>query len=363
VTFTGYQLPEPNIHIDEWLYIFNDGDLSAVQNPIHTFWNAGCYEIDLRVLNYSLGWEWKNLSNYICVSEPEFVLSWNATPTIGFNPLSVAFVDKSQNTTAWYWEFGDTFDSSLRNISHTYTSAGVFTVHHGATNGSIWLWDNTSTITVNAGPPAADFSCIPLLGAYPLFVTCTDASTGTITDWNWSFGDGNVSILQNPTNTYSWGGSFDVNLTVCGPGGCDIELKLSYISAVEPTPRMPANVTVKNIPRNPLPDWTVAGFIDNLIKLVTLTFSNRLPTGPQGTQGEQGPAGIVKDSGSIVNASDGIIVNHTLDAMPSSVLITGTVPYYGITVSNVTEFNFTVSIKNLTDLTSANETIYWMASL
>jgi PKD repeat protein len=41
--------------------------------------------------------------------------------------------------------------------------------------------------------------------------------TGLITQptsWNWSFGDGNVSSLQNPTEPYLSGGTFAVNLTV-----------------------------------------------------------------------------------------------------------------------------------------------------
>ncbi|WP_142294031.1 PKD domain-containing protein, partial [Staphylococcus aureus] len=38
----------------------------------------------------------------------------------------------------------------------------------------------------------------------PGIVTFTDLSIGdtTITGWNWSFGDGNVSTLQNPAHTY-----------------------------------------------------------------------------------------------------------------------------------------------------------------
>jgi PKD repeat protein len=169
------------------------------------------------------------------VSEPPVHLSWNATPLVGNKPLDVAFVDKSENSTEWYWEFGDTGTSSVRNLTYTYANAGLFPVNHGVGNGTgIWEWDNgTVSIQVNEPAPVAAFSCIPLLGDYPLLVTCTDASTGA-TDWNWSFSDHNVSILQNPTNTYGWAGVFDVNLTVCGPSGCDVELKLGYITVNAP---------------------------------------------------------------------------------------------------------------------------------
>jgi PKD repeat protein len=45
----------------------------------------------------------------------------------------------------------------------------------------------------------------------------TDESTShycTIVSWDWDFGDGNTSTLQNPTHTYSSDGWYDVTLTV-----------------------------------------------------------------------------------------------------------------------------------------------------
>jgi PKD repeat protein len=39
---------------------------------------------------------------------------------------------------------------------------------------------------------------------------------GIYGQWNWSFGDGNVSGLQNPSHTYTTPGAYDVSLTTCG---------------------------------------------------------------------------------------------------------------------------------------------------
>jgi len=52
-------------------------------------------------------------------------------------------------------------------------------------------------------------------------VTFTDTSTddGTITAWNWSFGDGGTSTGQNPVHTYTAGGTYTVTLTVTDIGG------------------------------------------------------------------------------------------------------------------------------------------------
>jgi PKD repeat protein len=53
-------------------------------------------------------------------------------------------------------------------------------------------------------------------------VSFTDTSTdsdGSIVSWSWNFGDGNSSVAQNPTHTYSAEGEYTVNLTVTDDDG------------------------------------------------------------------------------------------------------------------------------------------------
>ena len=52
-----------------------------------------------------------------------------ATPTTGNQPLMVSFTDQSTGTvTSWLWNFGDGNTSNQENPTHTYASAGLFTV-------------------------------------------------------------------------------------------------------------------------------------------------------------------------------------------------------------------------------------------
>ena len=46
-----------------------------------------------------------------------------------------------------------------------------------------------------------------------------DASEGKVTQWKWSFGDGETSTEQNPTHAYQKGGDYTVVLEVDGPEG------------------------------------------------------------------------------------------------------------------------------------------------
>ncbi len=67
--------------------------------------------------------------------------------------------------------------------------------------------------------PVAVFDATPTSGNAPLPVTFTDLSTGTITGWQWDFGDTATSTTQSPTHTYDAGGTYIVALTVNGAGG------------------------------------------------------------------------------------------------------------------------------------------------
>ena len=73
-------------------------------------------------------------SNYINVGNPP-VANFSGTPTTGNKPLSVTFTDSSTNSpTSWSWNFGDSNTSTVQNPSHSYTSAGKYTVALTATN-------------------------------------------------------------------------------------------------------------------------------------------------------------------------------------------------------------------------------------
>ncbi len=87
-------------------------------------------------------------------------------------------------------------------------------------------------------PPTAGFSGSPTTGFAPLQTVFTDASSGSITNWVWSFGDGqSVTNTSNASvnHTYTSAGSYTVTLTVAGSGGANADSQTSYI-VVSSTP-------------------------------------------------------------------------------------------------------------------------------
>ena len=60
---------------------------------------------------------------------PNPVADFSASPTSGKAPLKVKFTDQStENPVKWNWDFGDGQTSIDQNPTHTYVSAGTYTV-------------------------------------------------------------------------------------------------------------------------------------------------------------------------------------------------------------------------------------------
>jgi PKD repeat protein len=163
------------------------------------------------------------------------VAAFNGTPLSGLTPLTVQFKDESTNTpTSWAWDFGDGTNSTEQNASHTYTSAGNYTVILTIANAGGSDSETKAGYVVVSDPlpepPIANFTAAPTSGDAPLTVNFTDQSTGAPTSWTWNFGDGTGATEQNVSHTYTSAGNYTVKLTVANAGGSDSEVKTEYIT-------------------------------------------------------------------------------------------------------------------------------------
>jgi PKD repeat protein len=164
VTFTDLSTNNP----DAWDWVFNGGTpvTSTQQNPTVTYDSAGTYDVSLTATN-AYGSDTETKTGYITVVA-------NQPPVAGFtyitNYLTVNFTDTSSDPdgtiVSWAWDFGDTNTSGTQNPSHTYATAGTYTVsltvtdNDGATDTfnqdvtvtempqlKIFVYDITQTIT------------------------------------------------------------------------------------------------------------------------------------------------------------------------------------------------------------------------
>jgi len=72
----------------------------------------------------------------------------------------------------------------------------------------------------------ADFSATPRFGNPPILVTFSDLSSGA-SSWDWAFGDGGTSTLQNPSHLYTSSGVYTVTLSI--NSGADVKVRTAYI--------------------------------------------------------------------------------------------------------------------------------------
>ncbi len=151
---------------------------------------------------------------------PFFAAIFTANITSGKAPLKVHFINSSAGSfTKWLWNFGDGKTSKIWNPNHTYSKAGTYTVTLTLTGASGTVTCTQPAYIAAYTAPKARFSAAPRSGDPPVVVNFTNESTGIVTSWLWSFGDGTTSTGVNPTHTYNSPGTHKAELTVYGPGG------------------------------------------------------------------------------------------------------------------------------------------------
>ncbi len=125
----------------------------------------------------------------------------------------------------YYWDFGDGSSSTDPNPSHTYTTAGTYTLKLVVNRGGSCSDSATSTLNVFPGYFPGFTENSPICKDRPLqFRDATTANYGAANSWRWDFGvtgiSSDTSRLQNPVYTYSVPGTYNATLIVASDKGC-----------------------------------------------------------------------------------------------------------------------------------------------
>ena len=239
--------------IHQWVWDFGDGTtpvtvvFPANQNVKHKFVNGGNFPVKLTITTTD-GCTAQKINTVSVGFHPLANFSFSTNECQG---IPVQFTDLSQQNgggaiTSWSWNFGDLASgsnntSTTQNPLHAFVTGGPHTVRLTVVNanGCIDSVAGGKVVTVNAAPLAkfhADTACMASLTTFHDLSTTTG---GTITTWNWIFGDpasgtSNTSSLQNPTHNYSTQGTFNVTLTVTNSNQCHKDTTMQVV--VNPKP-------------------------------------------------------------------------------------------------------------------------------
>jgi len=293
VAFTN--LSVPLAATDSITWNFGDNTSSHDVNPVHSYANAGTYNVCLIVK------KWPVTTNapcikYICktvvVTAPCTLVanfSWTVAPA---NPLSIQFNNLSvplSNTDSIRWTFGDGISSNQVNPLHVYAAAGTYTVclriiqyNTGSTTPCIREICKTVVVTHPCTLQAYFSSQNDPVNPLKVYFANQTVPISPSDSVRWNFGDGtSISGLQsdpniaNPVHIYAAAGVYMVcirvkknNITTpnqcvsefCKQVGVTEPCTLTAYFSSQPDPNNPFKVyfTNQSVPSNPTDSvrWT-----------------------------------------------------------------------------------------------------------
>jgi PKD repeat protein len=218
--FTDLSTSTPG-NIVQWDWDFGDGNTSTQQNPTHSYAADGAYIACLTIT-----------TSDACVSTycDTIIVNCAATCqaafqyTLGQCP-DIYFFDGSTsspgNIVQWDWDFGDGNTSTLQNPNHVYASNGSYITCLTITTGDSCVSTFCDTVVISCiVPPACQAGFIFNQCPDVYFFDNSTSSPGSIVQWDWDFGDGNTSTLQNPQHTYGANGNYIACLTIITTDSC-----------------------------------------------------------------------------------------------------------------------------------------------
>jgi len=197
--------------IQVWQWNFGDGNTSDIQNPAHTYTKPGVYKVSLTVFDpvkncmASKSYEIK-VGTMPCVAEYSYFVDFE-TLTLTLDNVSTG------DLTSYFWAFGDNSFSTEFEPTHQYAEPGVYnvclTVFNSATNCQSKV---CYQVQIGANQLQPEFTYVA--DNANLLLKLNGSSTGNVSSWYWTFGDGNFDQGQNVEHTYKQAGVYNVKLTV-----------------------------------------------------------------------------------------------------------------------------------------------------
>lgn len=184
--------------------------------------------------------------------------------SLACNGQTVTFSDTStilRGALGYLWNFGDVLSttSNQKNPTFTYNAAGSYTVKLIVTSELGHKDSISKTITVFPTPKTNFSYGNSCIGDSTLFVNKSTVASGSITSFQWSFGNNATSIATNPRVIYNQAQGYNVWLTSISNNGCrDSLMKVVYVF-----PRPVADFSTSNVCKGTPASFTNGSTISN----------------------------------------------------------------------------------------------------
>lgn len=222
----------------QWSY--GDGTTSPISTPTptHIYTQNGQYSVTLTITDIQGCSNSHTVNNFITVGtvDADFAAAGGVTATCPplctiFNP----YPSPPFNITGWLWDFGDGGTSNLSNPNHCYTIPGDYTVTYIGISDAGCRDTMVKPAMIHIDGPVAPYTITPLQ-ACPGDSIHFNANGQNVAIYEWNFGDGNTSGLQNPTNIYYIPGNYQPVLTLWDAAGCQVIMPVTATITISTPP-------------------------------------------------------------------------------------------------------------------------------
>ena len=205
-------------------------------DPIITPTYSHYYYLDVQTLN---GCKFRD-SVYITVADSTPKADFTYIANLGCDEDTVRFINKSPTNpsiTTILWYFNDTVNNNGNQITsnavsptHIYKDQAIYSVLLTVSNQ--YCLDTMRQFIDLLHPIIAKFTVDDSACSHEL-LTFTDGSTGNGLSFDYTFGDGDTSILASPTHTYDYAGTYTAMLAVKDGVGCvDTTYRTIFIDTI-----------------------------------------------------------------------------------------------------------------------------------
>jgi hypothetical protein len=148
-------------------------------------------------------------------------ISTNCSHIYAGNPIyfdsSNSITDSESHIVSYNWDFGDGNTSSNQTETHVFSKKGVYNVTLNVTNNRSASDTAYKIIDVLNNFPNVNFNLDKQIIFTGETINLTDFSSdvdGEIINYTWDFDDGNISMSQNTSHSFSKSGFYEISLQV-----------------------------------------------------------------------------------------------------------------------------------------------------
>lgn len=211
--------------IDTYEWDFgDDSGLGLGEDVAHLYNEVGEFDVKLIVTTPGGCKDSITKTAFIRITGPSADLTTVDDQPYGCKPLGVEFeLSNIIDVDSFFINYADgtPFDTIM---SHTYTGIGDYVpelwVVQFLDNGESCTYQIESEDTIKTAKVRASYTLQSASEGCPPFTAIFNNSSDYATSLEWSFGDGNSSTENNPTNIYEESGDYDLELIATDTDGC-----------------------------------------------------------------------------------------------------------------------------------------------